>query len=181
MDLNNVVLEIISEAEKKASEIAEEGKKERENLLDKARDNVNKLKTKMEKGNKEKIKQERTKELAVSRMNAKKIEMNAKKELIEKVYEKLANEIEASENDLLQKLFEAGKKQIEIETVYVNKKDLNTIFNGVEIKEADITGGIIIENKDGSEKINLSLDIIVETVRKDTVNEVSKILFGDEE
>ncbi len=181
MDLNNVVLEIISEAEKKAKEIAESADKERERMLGEARERARKKGNELEKETYDKIRQMRVKELAVSRMNAKKIEMNARKEAVENAYEKFSGSIyeEMDRKELLKKLLETGKGQIDAATVYVNEHDFEhakKLFKNVE--KADVNG-MIIENADKTERLDITLETLMENLRKETLNEVSKILFGE--
>jgi V/A-type H+/Na+-transporting ATPase subunit E len=180
MDINSVVLEIISESEKEAKRIEEDARKEREKLIDEAMERASKRKSEMDKESKKKISQSRIKEFAVARMNAKKTEMNAKKQALEDVYSKFSGKMDSGD-EFLKKLLNAAGKEIEVSAVYVSKKDLErakNLFKGIEIQESEISGGLVAENKEGSEKIDLSIDIIRESIRKETLSEVSKILFG---
>ena len=184
MDLNNVVLEIISEAEKKAEEIAESADKERSRILDEAKARARAKKEELEKGAEERIKQIRTKELAVSRMNARKIEMNAKKEAVEAVYRDFYGKIyeTVDRETLLKKLFEAGKGQMEVATAYANNDDFEAakkLFGGVDVKKTVISGGLVLENHAKTEKLDMSVETLVQNLRKETVNELWKILFGE--
>jgi len=185
MNIDNVVMEIIGEAEKKAKQIEERARIEREKILEEARVKINKEKEIIKKASEEKIKQIRTKELAISRVLAKKIEMSAKKESLEKVYKKLNNDAYDSigRENILKKLFKQSNEKIDASTVYVNKNDIdvaNKIFNGVDVREGDIDNGLIIENKDKTEKMDLSLHTIIKDLRKETVTDAAKILFGEE-
>lgn len=184
MDLNNVVLEIISEAEKKAKEIAESADKERSRILDEAKARARTKKEELEKEAEERIRQIRTKELAVSRMNARKIVMNAKKEAVEAVYRDFSGKIyeTVDRETLLKKLFEAGKGQMEVATVYTNKDDFEAakkLFKGVDVKKTGISGGLVLENQAKTEKLDMSIDSLSQNLQKGTMNELWKILFGE--
>ena len=116
-------------------------------------------------------------------MNAKKIEMNAKKEAIENIYKLFSENVYSkSRKDLLKKLFEAGKGRINANTVYVDEQDFEyakELFTSLNVEKSDIKGGMIIENKDGTERIDFTLNILMENLRKKTLSEVSKFLFGE--
>src|SRR3989344_8158772 len=106
MNLDNVVMEIISEAEKKAKEIEERAKIDREKVLSDVYEKVSGKKERIKNGTEEKINQERTKALAVARLQAKKIEMAAKKEELENLYVEFAEKIYTTEKqNILRKLF----------------------------------------------------------------------------
>ncbi len=184
MELNNVVLEIINEAEKKANGIAKGADMERERILDAARENIKQRKAGMKRNLEERVKQARTKELAIARTNAKKIEMNAKKDAIENAYRQFSERIYNSigKEKVLKTLFKSGKAQIDVSKIYVNGQDFELakkLFDGVKIIKKNVSGGIVLENTDRTEILDLSLLTIVEDLKKETVNDVSKILFGE--
>ena len=184
MDLNKVVLEIINEGEKKANEILKEANKERERILNEAKASASDKKEEMRTAGNERIKQARTKEFAVSRIKAKKIEMGAKKDAIENVYKKFSENIygKIERKDLLKMLFDAGKSQMKVDKVYVSAEDFEAakkLFS-VKVEKSNIDGGIILENNQSTERIDLSLSTLVENLKKDTMNDVAKMLFGDQ-
>ena len=183
MELNNVVLEIINEAEKKANEIAKAADRERQKILDEARENIKRRKGEMKKNTEDRLKQARTKELAISRTNAKKIEMNAKKNIIEHVYRDFSQAIYSiGREKILMMLFKPGKAQIDVSKIYISNSDFEIakkLFSDAKVIKKDITGGMVLENSDGTEMLDLSLPTIVEDLEKETVNDVSKILFGE--
>ena len=184
MDLNKVVLEIINEGEKKANEILKEANKERERTLNESRERVDDKKEEMRTAVNERIKQARTKEFAVSRMTAKRIEMGAKKDAIENVYKRFSENIysKMERKDLLKMLFDAAKSQMKVDKVYVSAKDFEAakkLFS-IKVEKASIGGGIILENSQSTERIDLSLSTLVENLKKDTMNDVAKMLFGDQ-
>src|SRR3989344_6553643 len=184
MNLDNVVMEIISEAEKRAKEIEERAKIDREKVLSDVYEKVSEKKEKIKKETEEKINQERTKSLAVARLQAKKIEMNAKKESIENLYVEFAEKIYITEKQsILKKLFGIASGKIDAGTIYVSSDDIKIakdLFKNLDIEEADVVGGLIIENKSKTEKLDFSLETLIDNLKKETISEVSKILFGED-
>ena len=185
MDLNNVVMEIISEAEKKAKEIGERAKIDRERILSDVNEKLAEKKGQIKKETEEKITQERTKSMAVARLQAKKIEMDGKREALENLYVEFAEKIYTQgKKEIMNKLFNSAKGNIDAAKIYVSADDMKIakdLFKNVSIEEADIVGGIIIENKSKTEKLDLSLETLIENLKKETVADVSKILFGGKE
>jgi V/A-type H+-transporting ATPase subunit E len=182
MNLDNVVMEIIDEAERKAKEIEERAKIEREKVISEAKDRIKEKKENMRKETDKRIAQEMTKLLAVARLQAKKLEMDAKKEAVENLYVKFAEKIYTSERKEILKKLLSFSKNIEASTIYVNNNDIKAakeLFKNFNVQEVDIVGGIIVENRDRTEKIDLSLETIIEGLKKETVTEVSGILFGE--
>ena len=51
-------------------------------------------------------------------------------------------------------------------------------IRGIEYKEADITGGIIAENKDGSIMVDYSYNEIFDSIEKENMKEIAAKLFG---
>ena len=178
MGIDNVADEIIKEAEKMAKAIVKEGEDIKIQTLEESRKKI--------KAEKEKIDREvaatlagiKTRELMKAKMSVKESILNEKKNLIDGCFDAAAEKIK---DNILQRLFEIGKKSIEPKAVYVNPDDVEKakkLFN-VTVKEKGIKGGIIMESKDGKEIIDMSLERLIEIARAKSLKNVSKILFGD--
>mgnify|MGYP001615645626 CR=1 FL=1 len=179
MGIDNVADEIIKEAEKMAKAIVKEGEDIKIQTLEESRKKI--------KAEKEKIDREvaatlagiKTRELMKAKMSVKESILNEKKNLIDGCFDAAAEKIK---DNILQRLFEIGKKSIEPKAVYVNPDDVEKakkLFRDVAVKEKGIKGGIIMESKDGKEIIDMSLERLIEIARAKSLKNVSKILFGD--
>ncbi|MBI2076667.1 MAG: hypothetical protein HYT72_05470 [Candidatus Aenigmarchaeota archaeon] len=179
MGIDNVADEIIREAEKKAKAIAEEGDNIKNQTLDESRKKIKAEKGRIDRDMAETFEAIRIREMMKAKMSVKESILTQKKNLIDSCFDAAAEKIKG---DVLQKLFETGKKSIEPEVVYVNSGDAEKakkLFRGVSVKEKDIKGGIILESKDGKETIDMSLERLTEMARTKALKDVSKILFGD--
>ena len=109
-------------------------------------------------------------------------ELNVHKDLLEKartmLLEKIANLSKKDNEAMLKKLLEPY--ELKDMKVYSNKRDeafitsLAPNYGG----NLDITGGVVVESKDGALRYDLSYETLAREVFSNHMKEVSKILFG---
>jgi len=163
---------IREEAEREAEQIIAETKREAENILRKAREEAEK-----------EVERIRKQEISGINLEMKKEELNKKREIVEKVYNKLIERIRSlndiEREELLKKLlskYEGGDY-----VVYSNKRDEPIVKKLTKMPYAgniECLGGVVLESKDGSFRINLTFDNFIETVYREKMKDVYEKLFG---
>ena len=129
------------------------------------------------------IETSKKKALINAEIEAKRMELEAKKEVIDEVFEKAKSRImdisDSKINSINNSLYKKAGKEIDIGKVYCNKKDSKT-FKGVETINTEILGGLIAESKDGLIRVDYSFDIMIESIKENDIKEVVDILFKNE-
>lgn len=187
MGLDKVMDEIVNQAGLQKKEILRVGKEEAKRIIDSAEEQVKKRREKTLKNVALIADETKKTEMSSLSLQMRKNILEAKKDLLGESYAKAAAKIQdlsAAERkklalDLLKKAmnelpdakyFYAAKKDSEI----ISKSNPKLKFAG----ELGGLGGIILENEDGSIRVNYSLDSILQKVREDNLNELSNKLFG---
>jgi V/A-type H+/Na+-transporting ATPase subunit E len=180
MGLEKVKEEVLSKAKQEAEKLladaqseAKRIKKEREKQLDSLRKDAEaRLASQREEAT--------AKAVSSAELEAKKEMLNARKEIIREVFDNVKESLRALPTSTrkvhIAKLLEMAGKELDIAKVYCAEADLKNI-SGYPSEKADILGGIIAENKEGTIKVDLSYDTLLEEVYKDSLKEVSEALF----
>lgn len=185
MTLEKVVDEIIDKAKEDALALKKEGKSETVSILKKAKADAS-LVEKNAVGEAEAvIEAMEKKEIASTKLRCKRIELDAKKEVIDMVFgglkEKVLEFDDKTKKKIYGKMIKKAMDEIaDARCVYVNAKDrslVKSIAGGLEVKEAGICGGVIVENKEGNVRIDCTFDSVLEDVSDEYLKDVSKILF----
>ncbi|MBI4014974.1 MAG: hypothetical protein HY365_03390 [Candidatus Aenigmarchaeota archaeon] len=172
---------ILGEAAQQAEKIRKDAQSERDGIISAARADAEREKERMKRESGESALRLEARELASSRISAKKDVAEEKKEAVNRVYSVFFSRLEKElgREELLRLLFNAGKTQLKsVQKVRVAKEDVPAARGlGVDAVPAAIEGGIIIEG--GNESVDLSMDTIRETLKQRTLRSVSCKLFGD--
>ncbi len=186
MGLEEVVKEILTTAENKAKEIRKDAKKQAESIIKNAEMEIEELKKRWEEENRKIEGEIRKKRMASAKLEASKLLMDAKREIIQDVMDSLLKKLismdRREKEKLIRSLAELAKEEIEVTTVYCNKQEEKIIakyFKDAKIKHTDCEGGFIAENKDGSISVDMRYKTLIEKVRKDIIKEVGSRLFKD--
>ncbi len=185
MTLDNVVDEIISKAKEDATALKKEGKSEAIYILKKAKANASEIEDNAVDYAKGMIETMEKKELASAKLQCKRIELDSRKDIIDKVFDKLREKVMMLDDKTKKKIYEKMIKKAVLEMAdakyaYVNSKDtglVKSIASGLEIKEADILGGVIVEDKDQNVRIDGTFESVLEDVRDESLKDISKVLF----
>ncbi len=178
MEMEKVAEEILKEAEKKAASVIDSGESEKEKVLDEARKRIALRKAEMKKNMDEFVSGLCIREMTKAKLAIKKRTQDARNEILDIVYKKSMEELLKDRKSLIKKLIEMNKG-FDAKTIYVNKEDYKVakeLFGNVVV--SDISGGIILENADSRETIDMRLERIGQLVRDATIKDVSRILFG---
>lgn len=166
------VSRINADAEAKASEFINEARDTQKKMLG---DNLAKVEDDLQKLNQQII--------SSANLEVKRIALNKRKELLDTVYNQTVEKIEslpASKNEELIK-FLIDKYEADGAKIYSSKdseefikKSSSLIYAG-NIKSI---GGIVLENEDGTIKLDYTYDLIVENVYERSLKPISDILYG---
>lgn len=166
------VAEIKSSAEEEAERIILEAKERSKEILRKARDEAEKEAERL-----------RRQEISSINLEMKKEELNRKREVVEKVYEKLVERVsnlDSGEREkLLKKLLEKYEGQDYV--VYSSKRDEELVRKLTKLEYAgnvECIGGVVLESRDGEYRINLTFDTILQEVYESRMKDIYEKLFG---
>lgn len=183
MPLEPVIEEIIRKGQQKVTEIRRSGEEEAEKIIIQAKDEAKEiLKNARENAEKE-AERLRRQEISGINLEMKKEELARKREVVEKVYQKLVEKLnnldDAERETLLKSLLKnyEGKDYV----VYSSKRDEEIVKKITEMEyggNIDCIGGVILESKDGEFRVNLTFDNFVQEVYESKMKEIYDKLFG---
>jgi V/A-type H+-transporting ATPase subunit E len=182
MGLEQVKAEILQKAKKEAVDIAKNAEAEAAKAAkDTAAELAAYVKEKEESFRKAEDVMKR-KGLAQMGLDLKKLLLEAKKDTINHAFDAAKRKLHAlpaaKKNEMLESIFMKAKKEIDAAVVYCNPHDAILLKDkGVELKSADLFGGVIAENRDETIRIDLSYETILESIRNENLQEVSAELF----
>lgn len=180
MGLREVKDEILNSAKKESSKLLDEARKESQKIMGDARKTFKKKEESKEKETGKVIENLERMKIAQANSDAQKMILKKKKKVIDSLFSSVQNNLaKISENkkkEVMEKLIDKSKQEIEIDTVYCNKKDMK-LLKEFNCQEADITGGIIVENKDKSIRIDYSFELLLSNIKENSLLEIAKILF----
>lgn len=178
-----MIKDITDVAETKASEINAEADAEASRIIEEARQAAKKMMGERLARAEDDIQQLRRQEISSANLEVKRTMLNARKDLLEKVYERTIEKIgsmpETKEEELLKAILSANESSGT--RIYSNSESealvrkLSSLEYGGNI---DCIGGVVIENKDGTIKLDYTYDIIFKNVYEQNLKNTSDILFG---
>ena len=180
MGLEDVKKGLDKQLKHERAAIEKETAEQRQALLDAAQQEIDAYKERVEQKTREDVAVLERRELASAKLQAKKRVLQAKKELIDSVFaaakEQLATQSEKERKALIDRLITTASKDINVHTVYLAPQD-KELVTGYEVKTTSISGGVICESKDGTQRIDLSVDALLTRVREQHLKEIATALF----
>ena len=179
MGLEQLKQEILNNAKAKASAIIKDAESEAKEIVNNAKTQIDEYKKLQEVEMKKELGAEERLYIAFANSGAKEIILIKKKEIIDSVFISAKEEIykQYKSKGYIVRLIKRSEKEIDIGMIYCNKEDLNDI-KSYKVEAKDING-IIAENKEGTIRVDLSFDTILEDVRSKYLTEIAGILFKD--
>jgi len=182
MSLEAVIERILAQGNAEANATIDSAKKEKNRMLQEARkrgqDEISRRLAEA------KIAAERLKvqEMARSDLESRKIVLGAQKDVLEKVKNEVLNKLSSPEirKEILQALLEKYKEDWRAGKVYCKAEDENQVKATVGDRfggNIDCDGGIIIESRDGTRRIDLRFETILQDLWEDSVKEVAELLW----
>lgn len=184
MALDDVVDEILAQAEKEGRKIVEEGKKEAEAISNDGQERVKKARDDFRSETAKML--EETERMHVSTMNLKvnKMVLHNKKELIDGIFARLAERIkdmnDTERRNVLEKLLENAGREIDVAFIYTNGNDRKVLQRIKSAKfegEIDAIGGMIAENSNRDVRVNYTFETFLERLKESYLHEVTKRIF----
>ncbi|HIH86438.1 MAG TPA: V-type ATP synthase subunit E [Methanosarcinales archaeon] len=183
MGLENVVNDILEQAKTEVSAIEAEAQDEAAAMIDKAKNKAEKIladsKTEVEANIQRRLKQEKSS----AQLEIKRAALNAKKDVLDSVYQSAREAISSLAPDKNASMLKAilDEHGSDGSRVYSNARDAKLVRELTDLTfmaEIDCIGGLIIENDDGSVRLDYTFDRILDDVSEQTLKPVSDILFG---
>jgi vacuolar-type H+-ATPase subunit E/Vma4 len=187
MGLNKVAIEIRVTAQKEAHRITSEAKNEGQEIIDEARNRVKEQESLIRSEMESAFRQIEARNQTLIRKRMKDFEMNAKKELVERVYQGFMENLKKAKTGERERMFKrmlsAARKSIEKpKTVYVKREDSSLarkMFRGLEVKTKEMDGGLVLESSDAKEMIDFRFETLIDLMKSRTLKNVSRMLFGE--
>jgi len=185
MALDKVVDEILERARRDADQLLQSAEKEKDSILQSADAKIESAKKEKDRQTEEALKRLRQQEISSAELDAKRVVLNAKKEVLDQVFEGVLKELGSmSEPDkvrLYNKMLANAVAVIPQPRVYCPKGEgrLTAKIAGVgSVQEVDMDPGLILESVDGMFRLDYRFKTMLGAVWEKELKNVSNILFG---
>ncbi|HJH31342.1 MAG TPA: V-type ATP synthase subunit E [Methanosarcinaceae archaeon] len=182
MGLETVVKDIMDVAQAEVSRINANTDDEVSNIMDEARQSARTILGNRLAKAEDDVKKLRQQEISSANLEVKRTTLNARKEVLDNVYDKSLNQIvnlPSSKNEELLKAI-IDKYQGNGAKIYSNKASEKLVTKLSSLTYAgniDCIGGVVIENEDATIKLDYTYDVILKTVNEISMKQISDILF----
>lgn len=184
MALDKVANDILENARKEADLRVQEAEKERAKILQETDQKIEKMRKAEEKELQDALTRMRRQELSSAELEAKKIVLNKRKDILNQTFEGMLKELSSMHHKekaaLYHKMVADGKKIIHKPKVFIPKgeADLLADVKGCEsLTEIDMGSGLILENADGSVRLDYRFKTILENIWDRELKSISNTLF----
>ena len=183
MGLETVVKDITDAAQNEAAQVSEAGTKDIESILNDAEKQSLKIKGDAVADAEERVTKMKVQELASAKLEIKRMQLNVRKEVLDTTFAQALDAIssldEAKNKELLKELI--SRYSSNGTKIYSNKRDEAVVKQLADLEyvgNIDCIGGIVIENDDGTVKLDYTFDSICDGVFESALKQTSDILFG---
>ena len=180
MGLEVVVKDVLARGEEEANRIRQEGADEANAIIAGAENTARQILAEKREQATELIKRRKNREKSSANLDVKRAILNAKKELFDRVYdeaiETLASLPESEREKIIKKLLES---QTDATRVFSNKNDESLVKRISRLQYAGTiacSGGIMLENEDGTVIRDLTFDTLLQDVREKSLKQLLEIL-----
>jgi V/A-type H+-transporting ATPase subunit E len=181
MGLETVLTRIRESGQAEASVIVAEGRTERERILAETRAEGVKLRARREAEARTQAERRRVQDLARAELDAKKIVLAAQEEVLLAVRERAKARLAAASGpEALRRLLAKHADEWRAGRVYASAGDaaaVRSVVGGSFAGAIDCVGGVAIESADGTRRLDLTYDSILEDLWGDVVREVARTLW----
>ena len=187
MSLEKVVDQIMQTAKNEAKHIETEAKKDAKEITSKTTKIAEEKASKYNAETEQLVNETKRMELSSLKLQLSKNTITSKKEVMDSVRESALKKIDLlnklDRKKLIKKLVTDAKKELpDAKRYYCNKTDkalIKELFPKLTFKsEADVLGGIILENNDGTVLVDKTFELVLNKVMEENLNELSIKLFG---
>lgn len=184
VSLEKVSDELISTAKKEADKIKDNAKEKAESITQSANKIIEEKQSIADRQTQSTLDAMAKKELASAKLEEKRLVLDAKKDVIEKVYTALENKIVAIDKKTKEKayakLVKTAKQEFEPAYMYARKEDITIVkklAKDVTVIEENLLGGIVFENVERTVRLDKSFDSVLATLKAENIKDVSEMLF----
>lgn len=183
MGLENVVNDILEQAKSEYATIEAEAQDEADAIINEAKAKAEIIITESQAEVEANIQRRLKQEKSSAQLEIKRAALNAKKDVLDSVYlsaREAISSFPADKNASMLKVI-LDMYGSEGTRVYSNGKDAKLVQEMTDLTfmgEMDCIGGLVIENDDGSVRLDYTFDRILDDVSEETLKPVSDILFG---
>lgn len=181
MGLEAVKEEIIRSAKQQESALIAEARKEANRIMKEAEAKAEELKARTEAETKKAGEAIKKQALTSAGMEGKKMVLEAKKQVIEAVFSEVQKRLALLDDKkreiYFKKLLEKASQELEAACVYCGKKDLK-FAKGFIAESADISGGLIAENKEKTIRVDYSFESLLDIIKEKELQAINKLLFA---
>ncbi|WP_117593315.1 V-type ATP synthase subunit E [Haloprofundus halophilus] len=191
MSLDTVVEDIRDDARARAENIREEGQARADEIVAEAEADAEELLEERERAVERTIAQEREQSLSSAKLQAKQQRLEARRDVLEDVYERVEAELVALDGadreTLTRELLDAASTEFEDEDevlVYGRADDEALIteiladYDDYEFAgDRDCLGGVVVEGRNSRVRVNNTFDSVLDAVWEDNLKDVSARLF----
>lgn len=174
MGIDEVKKEILDNAKAQAKAIIKEADSTKAEIMAQAESRIDSIKEQLKLVTTKTIEQYKIMMIAESSSYTKKQRLKLEKDLISDVFTNTLLEIKKSKTRTkdVQKLVKVQKDSI----VYCAKEDMSAL-KSYKPNQLDIAGGVILEDKSGETRIDLSYETMLDEIKKEKLTEIVSILF----
>jgi V/A-type H+-transporting ATPase subunit E len=183
MGLENVVNDILEQARAEVSTVNSEADVETAAIINAANEEKKKMVEIRQAEIDARIEIMHKQEMSSAHLEIKRATLNAKKAVLDKVFQSAKDAISSMPSEKNVTLLKAilDKYGTSGTRVYSNGRDAKLVQEMTDLTymdEIDCIGGIIIENDDGTVRLDYTFDTILNNVSEQTLKQISDILFG---
>jgi len=185
MALDEVISSVTESAQAKAGVLSAEAEKERAAILKQADDKIAAKRLAQQKQLEAALKRLKQQELSSAELEAKRIVLNAKKDVMDRSFQEALNSLlnmdEGNRGRMYRKILEGGKTVIRSPKVFCPRGE-SKLIGGIaglgKVEETDMEAGLILEDATGNVRLDYRFRVILEGVWDKELKNVSNILFG---
>jgi V/A-type H+-transporting ATPase subunit E len=183
MGLETVKKEILSNAKNEEKSILKDSDTKVKELLKSGEDRIKTFEAEYDLKTKDLVVSMEKKDISSAMLEAKKVLLNKKKDVIDKVKADVLKRVETlSEKDLkslYSNAFDDASKEMKIEKVYCGSQmaEIAKKIGVIKVVHDELILGFVFENKDGSVRIDYSFTNIIEEIMDKELQEISALLF----
>ncbi|MDH7508747.1 MAG: V-type ATP synthase subunit E family protein [Methanomassiliicoccales archaeon] len=185
MALDTVIRDILEKAKTEADKIIAEAQRERDSISKECEESIAKKKRAQEKQLEELTRRLAQQEISSAELEAKKIVLNAKKEMLDRAFSEALREIYGMDREsrarVYNKIVEGAKTIIPRPRIVCPKGDASLVQKDatvLAVVEDDMEPGLIIESEDGLMRLDFRFRTMLEDIWEREMKKISTILFG---
>lgn len=182
MGLEKVRDRVLAEAKQKAESRMDAARAEAKQILNLAKKQAAEQEKTFKEMLAEEVEMTKKREAATAILEIKKLNLAFRKEHVDSIFEEVKKRLEKLSESRrashVKSLLKKADKELDVSTIYCNKKDVKHVNTKYVIEESDILGGLIAESKDKTLRVDYSYETLIRQLENSLTPEINKILFA---